>query len=154
MSVKDAVLHVRITNSQKQKIEAEAKKQDVTVPEYVLEALEFYSSFDVHFLEHIYSLAEKVRLPMPIVIEHLLQAYLGSEAANIEIFKNKTRIFQRAFQYDENGLITGNRLSDLAYQQQKKESEALYQKLLEHAESEETEPIMITREEAALLAVG
>ncbi len=121
---KDAILHIRINGKQKQKIEAEAKKQDLNVPKYVTEALEFYSSFDIHFLEQIYMTAEKMKLPMPIVIQQLLQAYISADYARMEAFGSSAgaKTYKRAFQYDENGLIEGTRHSDLVYEQELKEA--------------------------------
>lgn len=98
---KDTVLHVRITGKQKEKIEAEAKKQNVKVPQYVIEALDFYAGFDVHFLECMYSTAEKMKLPMPTVIEHLLQSYLSTDGARAEVFGTGGKAYRRAFQYDD-----------------------------------------------------
>lgn len=147
---KDAILHIRISAKQKKNIEAEAKKQNVNVPKYVLEALNFYSAFDVHFLEHIYDTAEKVKLPMSTVIQQLLVAYINADIAIMDVFGTGGKTYKRAFQYDENGLIEGNKHADLVYEQTKKEISVLRTKL-ENAVKAGT-PVLITRDDAALMA--
>jgi hypothetical protein len=147
---KNSLLQVRLTETQKNKIEAEAKKQNVKVPEYVLEAIEFYASFDVHFLEHIYSTAEKMKLPMPTVIQQLLQAYISADCAIMELFGTGGKTYKRAFQYDENGLIRGIQHANLVYEQVKEEISILRTKL-ENA-VKKGKPVLITKEDAALMA--
>ena len=150
MANKDALLQVKITKRQKKQIETAAKAQDVKVPAYVLEALDFYGSFNVHFLEHIYSTAEKVKLPMSKVIQQLLVAYINADTAIIEEFGTGGKTYQRAFQYDKDGLIEGIEHMDLVYKQVKKEACALREKL-ENA-AKDGYPVMITKEDAALMA--
>ncbi len=150
MANKDALLQVKITARQKKQIETAAKAQDVKVPAYVLAALDFYGSFDVHFLEHIYSTAEKVKLPMSTVIQQLLVAYINTEIAAMEGFGTGGKTYKRAFQYDENGLIEGIKHADLVYEQVKKEVSTLRTKLENAVKA--GEPVVITREDAALMA--
>ena len=147
---KESLLQVRITEKQKEKIEAEAKKQGVKVPEYVLAALDFYGSFDVHFLEHINATAEKMKLSMPIVIQQLLQAYISADCAIMEVFGTGGKTYKRAFQYDENGLIEGNKHADLVYEQVKEEISTLRTKL-ENA-VKKGKPVLISKEDASLMA--
>ena len=147
---KDAVLHVRINSKQKNKIEAEAKKQNVKVPQYVSEAIDFYSAFDVHFLEHIYATAEKMKLPMPTVIQQLLVAYINADCAVMEVFGTGGKTYKRAFQYNENGLIEGNKHADLVYKQVMEEISVLKTKLGKAVKA--GKPVLITRDDAAIMA--
>jgi len=152
MATKDSILHIRIKGDQKERIAAEAEKQGVNVPEYVLGALEFYSGLDVSFLKHIRNEAEKVKLPMSTVIQQLLVAYLAADVANIEDFKAGGKTYHRAFQYDETGLIEGDKHSQLVYKQQKKENSVLRQKLENAVKA--GEPVMITWQDAANIAAA
>lgn len=150
MGAKESVLHIRISDKQKAKIENAAKAQDVKVPQYVLEALDFYGGFDVHFLEHIYSTAQKMKLPMPIVIQQLLEAYINADVAIMEVFGTGGQTYRRAFQYDEAGLIEGIKHADLVYSQVKKEALDLKKKLKRGSET--GAPVKISKEDAALMA--
>jgi hypothetical protein len=142
---KDERLVMLITKEQKDKIKAESKKQNINEPEYVRQAIEFYSTFDVHFLEHIYALGEKTKLPMPLVIQQLLASYLAQDDAYMDKFKKPSKAFQRAFQYDENGLIQGNAHSDLVFEQTKEDIEKFKGYLIETNEA--GKPMWIPKEQ-------
>ena len=151
MATKDALLQVKITKDQKKQIESAAKAQDVKVPEFVLAALDFYTGFDVHFLEHIHATAKKVKLPMPTVMQQLLVAYINADIAVMDLFGTGTgKTYRRAFQYDENGLIEGDKHANLVHSQVKNEISALREKLEKAVKA--SKPVMITRDEVALMA--
>jgi hypothetical protein len=150
MGTKDKNLNIRISAVQKKKIEDDAKKYGVGVPKYVLNAADFYSGFDVHFLEHIKSTAQKVKLPMATVMQQLLVAYVHADTAIMEVFGTGGKTYQRAFQYDENGLIEGTKHADMVYDQVKNEISILREKLENAVKSRKA--VVITGDDAAIMA--
>jgi len=56
---------------------------------------------------------------MSTVIQQLLQAYVSADCAIMEVFGTGGKTYSRAFQYDEDGLIEGNKHSDLVFAQVK-----------------------------------
>ena len=150
MANKIKSLQVKVTEKRLEHLKKCAKEQDIKLPEYVNEALDFYGAFDVHFLEHIHSTAEKVGLDMPTVIENLLQAYVAVDCANTDTFKTGGSTYRLAFQYDENGLIRGNALSDSIYSTAKKVAERLLEKAI--VSSQKREDMYIMNHELAIYA--
>ncbi len=150
MANKTNLIQVRVSEKQKAQIDAAAKAEDVKVPEYILNALDFYAGFDVHFLEHIYATAQKMKLPIPTVIQQLLVAYINADAAIMEGFGTGGQTYRRAFQYDETGLIEGSKHGELVYEQVKEEISALRKKIENAVKAKK--PVLITREDAALIA--
>jgi hypothetical protein len=149
---KDERLVMLITKEQKDKIKVESKKQNINEPEYVRQAIDFYATFDVHFLEKIYIHAEGQKIPMPIVIQQLLTSYLAQDYAFLEVFGKPTRAFARAFQHDEKGLIEGNDLSELVLKQTKEDIAGLREKLVESVQEEKS--VRISKEEATIMGAG
>ena len=152
MANKEVLFQLKITEEQRQKIATEAKKRAINDPQYVREAIDFYSSFDVHFLEKIYTHAESQKIPMPKVIQNLLCSYFGQDYAFMEVFGKPTRAFARAFQHDENGLIEANDLSDLVERQTKEDIAGLREKLVESVQ--DGKAAHITKEEASILGAA
>ena len=149
--MKEEILAVRISKEHKQELAADMEEKHFKkLPHYLLAALDFYKGFDVHFLEHIQALADKVQLPLPTVIQHLLQTLIAEQAAVTDVLGVTPKIFKRSFQYDADGLVTGNRLSDLVYEQQKQAAEELLEKLQKCANT--GDDVRITRDEAAMIA--
>ena len=150
MALKTELLQVKMTEKALDHIKKCAKDQDRKIPEYVNDALDFFGAFDVHFLEHIHSTAKKIGQNMPTVIENLLQAYMSIDIANSEVFKVGGHTYRQAFQYDENGLIRGNKLSDKVYEDHKKVAKTLLDKLAMAAR--EKKEVFVSHEDAAILA--
>jgi hypothetical protein len=151
---KTGMMGVRVTGEEKAHYEAEAKKQAITLGQYMTEALEFYSSFDVHFLEHIYDTAQKMKLPMPKVIQNLLVAYTNAELAQMEVFKIGSVTYRRAFQFSEKdgSLIEGIEHMDLVYEQTKKDLLLLKTRLEQGVKK--GEPVFIRNEDAVMMAAA
>lgn len=147
---KDAILHIRINKNKKNKIEKDAEKQGLNVPAYVSAAIDFYGSFDVHFLEQMNMTAEKLKLPIPTVIQQLLVAYTSADIAIMKTFGTGGKTYQRAFQYDENGLIEGIEHMNLVRSQVSGESSNLIKKLEKGVRT--GKPVLITKDDAMLLA--
>jgi len=148
---KEEIMAVRMTTEQREKINEEARKQNLTGPAYVLQALDFYASFDVHFLEQINITAEKMQLPLTTVIQNLLLAYIAADSAMLETYKTPPKTFKRAFQFsDQMTLITGTDLSHLVFDQTKTDAEALKKKLDNSVRT--GKPARITTEEGVFLA--
>jgi hypothetical protein len=152
MANKTELLQVAVTPEQKEKYEAEAKKQDVSLSDYMRECLDNWSTFDVHFLEHMNIISEKLKFPMPIVIQNFITAFITAESAMLETYGTSPKTYKRAFQFSDAGeLITGNELSSLVYEQTKKDAETLKRKLEDSART--GKPAKITTEEGTFLAM-
>jgi len=149
---KEEVVMIRMNTELRERIKAEALKQEISIPEYMRQALENWTSFNVHFLEKIYILAEDQKIPMTLVIQQLLTSYLGQDYAFQDVFGMPTRAFTRAFQHDEKGLISGNKLSELVFQQTLADIAGLRNKLIQSVQ--EGKAAVITKEEAAILGAA
>lgn len=152
MANKEILYQLKITEEMREKIATEAKKQAINDPEYVRQAIDFYSSFDVHFLEKIFSTAESHKISMPLTIELLLTSYLSQDYAFMEIFGKPTNAFVRAFQHNADGLIEGNDLSELVLRQTKDDIAGLREKLIESVQ--EGKSVRISKEEATIMGAG
>jgi len=138
----------RILPSEKSRLEAVAEGRKMNFTDLLLEGARMLSEFSPYFLEEIRKIAQRVGLSVPKVIQQLLTAYIAADAAVLEVF-GTSKIYQRAFQFDKEGLITGDRLSALVLEQTKDDAKAVLDKLIQCHETGET--VRISREEATLL---
>lgn len=110
-------------------IEAKAKRQKIKRPQYVNDALSFYASLDPAFLKQVEKITEATKQSLPEVIQRMLITYIADDAAVLAVFGTPSKMFQRAFQMNENGIIPMEELSDLVYEQSKNDAELLKQEL-------------------------
>jgi hypothetical protein len=148
---KDVRLVVKITGDQQRTIETESKKQNINEPEYVRQAIEFYSSLDLHFLRHARATAEGLHLPFGVFIQQLLTTQMADDAANLAVNgEGTTETYARAFQFNERGLIQGREHFDLVFEEAKKEKIALRERLRGTRKAETS--ANSTKEEVAYMA--
>jgi hypothetical protein len=150
MAGKTELIQIVVTPEQKKKIVQEAKKHDQGLSDYIRDSLSSWASFDVHFLEQVNMTAEKMHLPLTLAIQNLLQAYMATESAVLETYGTPPKTFRRAFQFDQDGLITGNKLSEMVFQQAKKDAAAVKERLEESVR--EKKAVRITTAEGAFIA--
>ena len=151
MAKKEYLLQITTTRKMEKQIREAAKDKNIKMSDFGREAIGFYLSFDPHFMRHMKSVAEKMRLPVPIVITNFITVYIAAESAALEAYGTSPTIYKRAFQYTESGeLITGNDLSILAFDQSTENLKKLKEKLEESAQT--GKPAAITLEEAAFIA--
>jgi len=151
MEAKTCTLQTKITKTMDQAINKAAKLSEKQKSAYVRAAIEFYNSFDPFFMRHMKSVAEKMNQPPAIVIQNFLTVYIATESAALEAYGTTPTIYKRAFQYSKTGeLITGNDLSNLAFDQATESLKELKEKLEESARTGKA--AKITFEEAAFIA--
>lgn len=127
---KDEVIMIRMTTEQKEKIETEAKKQNINTPEYVRQAIDFYSSLDHHFLRHARADAESFHLPFGVFMMQLITTWQAQDGAKLDVHgKGNLHTYGRAFQFNESGLIKGREHFDLVFEEAKKEEITLRKKI-------------------------
>lgn len=150
MTEKTELVQMKLTPDFKKKIQKAAKSEGLNVPQFMAMTIEFFMTFNEGFLSQMAMTAEKMKLSVPITIQNFLQAYMAHEAAALEMCGSVSRTFKRAFQFDAGGLIMGNRLSEIIFEQEKKDMEALEERLRESAET--GEPAHLTVDEKPFLA--
>jgi len=129
MPKKTELLQVKMTLEQREEIGRAAEIRNQKVAEFCIEALHFYCSFTPGFLDQMGVTAEQMHLPLSTVIQNLLQVYTAQDHARYEICGLPSKAIRRAFQFDENGLVFGNRLSEIAFEQYKNDLEMVRNRL-------------------------
>lgn len=110
MAKKDALLQVKITEKQKKQIEAAAKAQDVKVPQYVLEALDFYAGFDSVFRERIKTFSRNLGIQEYLVLQNLAISWMARREAEAEVWGGEAESILLEFRFTEDGPVTGEEL--------------------------------------------
>lgn len=137
------------TPTQRRIMDKEAERQGINLVEYLRQAFDFYSEFDIDFLKQIQPMAKEMRVPLPILMQNLLMAYIATERAAIDVFKVQPKTFQRAFQTEGTKLITTRKLSDIVYSQAKKDASAVKERL--EMGVRDNKPVHITTAQAAFI---
>ena len=142
-------LTIRITPDKKAYLEIRAQIMKMTFTDLLITGATMYADFDPDFLKQMKEIAEKVKLDMPTVIQQLLLVYAAQDAAILKTF-GVSKTYQRAFQFNEHGLITGNQLSDAVFAEVKEAALALRERL--EGNRGAGAPLKISKDTAALLA--
>lgn len=119
------------TPENKKEIEGEAKRRGIKTPEYLRQCVDFHASFDSDFLAQVQPVADEMKVPLATLIQNLIMAYMATERAAMDVFGVQPKTFQRAFQFDGTSLITSGKLSDIVYDQAKKDAETVRKRLEE-----------------------
>lgn len=145
------IISFKVPPAQENALKEEAKEAGLNISDLIRDKLKFVDSFDPFFLRHMKSVAEKMNQPVAIVIQNFLTVYIATESAALEAYGTTPTIYKRAFQYSKTGeLITGNDLSNLAFDQATENLNKLKKKLEESAQTGKA--AKITFEEAAFIA--
>jgi hypothetical protein len=113
MPKEDLPVSFRISKAQKKALMAAAAAQDKSASKLIEEALELRLAVPDDFWGLISNVAEVLKLPVAIVIVHKLVKQMAWEVAWIDIFGRPSPSTNAEFQYDEKGLISGDRLLNL-----------------------------------------
>ena len=97
----------RISVGERERLEKRAAEMKISPSELIRRASNLYLNFDESFLEQMEKTAIAVKLDVSTTIQQLMTVYVATDAAIVEKF-GISKTFERAFQYDQNGLITGN----------------------------------------------
>jgi len=145
--IKTENINFRISKEQKEALE---KLGEGNLSQAVSSAVDFFLTFPPGFMSEIKKIAEMVKLPIPIVIVHLLQVYSAQDTALIKYF-GKSKTFQRAFRFDPvKGMITGDELSDLTFKDVLRELDKILEK--KERSKQPGKKFNLTIDEASLLA--
>lgn len=144
-------LTFKVTETERAEIKEQAKRAGKDVSKLIRDALSFSDNFDAHFLSHMEKIADKVKLPTPVVIQNFITVYIAAESAALEEYGANPTVYRRAFQYSESGeLLTGDKLSSLAFGQSVKNLKKLKKQLA--ASSKGGKSAKISFEDAAFIA--
>jgi hypothetical protein len=126
--VKTENINFRISPDQKQALEKRAGERGENLSQIVSSAVDFYLAFPPGFMAELQKISDMVKLPISVVIVHLMQVYSAQDAALIKYF-GKSKTFSRAFRFDpKKGLLSGDELSDLVFAEVSKEIEGIIEK--------------------------
>lgn len=127
-----------------------AKDRNISLAELMKEGTDMLATFNPDFLDQIGKVSAITNLSPAIVIQQLLCAFMAQETAIRETF-GISKIFNRAFRFDETGLVTGEMLIGQVTSEVKDEAEQFLNKLMA-ASSGDKKTFTIERSEAALWA--
>lgn len=114
-----------IPETEKKRLQETAKRRGITLTDLLLKGGLMLAEFSDGFLEQIEKIAETTRLSVSQTIIQLLLVYVSKDAATLKARK-RSDTFELAFRYDKNGLITGDQLSDMVFDEQKAALKDLY----------------------------
>ncbi len=144
-------LTIRLPIRLKVALQQWAVEREMTFTDLLLKGAAMYSAFTDGFLSEMQKVAANLEVgDVAVVMQQLLVSYANSERADIDVFKSKSKTFSRAFQYDDHGLIKGDRHADLVYEQRKADNLKLLAKATVAAKT--AEPTLYTCEEMATVA--
>jgi hypothetical protein len=141
---------VRLKPSEKVYLETQAAKLGMTLSDLLRAGAILYASFEPAFLEVLRAKSGQAGVEPATALQQLLQTYLATEAAILSVFGGQSRTFVRAFQRDVAGLVTGDRLSRLVFEQVQAEAVEMRKKIERTLKKGST--TTITKNQAALLA--
>lgn len=133
MPNKEESINVKVTEEEKRRFIDGAEKRDMTTSGLMREATDFYLAFPKEFLDVVKISADPLKMAVPTVIVYLLNYYLAQENALIEFFKKHTgaattHTFKRAFQYNQQGLIDSDEISEKVQKEITEKLEAIWEK--------------------------
>lgn len=124
--VKTENVNFRISKDQKEALE---KLGGGNISHAVSSAVDFVLTFPPAFMAELQKIAASLKLPVPVVLVHLMQVYVAQDGALIKYF-GKSKTFTRAFRFDpKRGLISGDELSDLVFKEVSGEIERILEKV-------------------------
>lgn len=87
-----------------------AKERGMSLMDFFREAAKFYSPFPKDLLKDIKTVADSLQLPVQTVIAHILSKRSAFDYAWLHVFGTQPPGFFKEFRFDEDGLVTGERL--------------------------------------------
>jgi hypothetical protein len=143
---------VMIPETEKIRLQEVAKRRGITLTDLLLNGGRMLANFPDAFLDQIQAVSESTRLSFSQVLTQLLLTYAAEDAATLKVF-GKSQTYSRAFRINNRGvLLTGDKLSDEVYAEVLKSAQDL-KKRLEDSAHGKPEPIIISNEDAAAMAV-
>jgi hypothetical protein len=141
---------IRLKPSEKLYLEKRAAELGMTLSDLLRAGARLYAGFERDFLEAVWTKSGEAGVEPAIVVQQLLQTYIATEAAILKVLGGQSKTWVRAFQKDIAGLVSGDRLNRIVFDQVQAEAMDLRKKLVGSARTGVA--TKITKEEAALLA--
>lgn len=110
--------NLRITENQRNGIERRAAAKGWTMGEVVSQAIDLYLGLPDGFLKGVEEDAERLQLSPVTVMDHLLLVYSAMESAIISEGLD-SKIYQYAFRYDKEGLLSAHDAGVLTFKEVK-----------------------------------
>ena len=102
----------RVSGVKKKELEEVAKLRGTSIQAIVDEAVDLRLGVTEGFWDQIVSLAEKLNIPAADVIVNMIIKKLAFEYAWVRVFENAPPGLFREFRFDQEGFVTGERLSE------------------------------------------
>ena len=142
---------VNFREEEKKRLLEIADRRKQTLSQLIKDGAEIMAGFPDEFLAQFKQMVESTKMDMPTVLVQLLVTYFAQDAALAKVY-GISNTYQRAFQFDQEGLISGDRLSKKVYNEVLKNAKDLKKKLEENA-SGQTEYAVLSNADAAQIAI-
>ena len=147
-----ARISLRLSQGAKENIDKLAKMRGVSTNSLIVQALSLYLGLPADLLESFKKHAEDFQLPVETIIAHILAKRFAYDKAWLDVFgQNPPGVF-REFRFDDQGLVTGDKLLFELYEDFKKILSDLKEKV---EKSEKTrKKVLVYKEELSTLYAG
>ena len=158
MAEKKVNITFRCTEEFRNKVKEKAENLEMSQTEFIETVLQMMFDFDPVFIEEMHNWAEKLKLPMGIVIQNFIIRRLGLRAGKNEFWEKEFKQppgpeLLEEFQYTDQGPITGEKLfnffKDNKYAELKEENiKILKGRVLEGGPLDDTEEKFLKKHKA------
>jgi len=142
---------VRFPEEEKKRLIGIANRREQTLTDLVKDGVELMAGLPDDFLKQFQKICDTTQLPFSTVFVQFLLVYAAQDNACLEVYKH-SNTFQRAFQFDHEGLITGDKLSARIYDEVEKNATDLKKRMKENADGK-TEDLVLSKPEAAQISI-
>ncbi len=105
---------VMIPETEKKYLQDTAKRRGITLTDLMLNGGRLFAEFSDEFFKTMEKISAATKLSIPQVINQIFLVYMAKDEATLKELKSSDT-YRLAFQYDEGGLIRGDRLFDLVF---------------------------------------
>jgi len=142
---------VKFPVEEKNRLMGIAQRREQTLTDLVKDGVELMAGLPDDFLKQFQKICDTTRLPFSTVFVQFLLVYAAQDAACLKVYEH-SNTFQRAFQFDHEGLITGDKLSEKVYNEVLKNAKDLKKRMKENADGK-TENLVLSKPEAAQISI-
>ena len=100
--MKTANIPIRITESERSRLESIAKKRGITLTELMRQGVTLIDGFDNDFYERFENFCKKLNLPAHLVIQNIITSWMGIKAAEENVYPKSTELLME-FTFSSSG---------------------------------------------------
>lgn len=142
---------VKFPEEEKKRLHKIAERRGQSFSELIRDGVEIIAGLPDEFLKQYQQICDATKLGLPTVFVQFLLVYAAQDAAVLKVYGH-SNTYQRAFQFDQKGIISGDRLSKKIYNEVLKNAKDLKKRMIENAAGE-TENVFVSNADAAEVAI-